>query len=323
MIGDGATFELTEFLESLPVAFFAILILCPAMTCIPSLVDSLLQKNVPVQRRASGVQLILCWNIYSIATLLLATLAFGTAEWKGERGWHWSYYLCDMPMAFFSIPLFVAAAFIIAQSLVDPDPRKRFSNPLLTLASVYNFLISVRYAIASACCGFGESLTAIVPGSVAVCYGLYACTLIKHRNYSLRRILLRPLWLLQWLIIATSLELLKIPFAIEYYKNLPAEVPEGCFVVTAASKGHPKIVGSFYDVERGKTINRQLNDFWNFETNLKNHFPAFHRQLRKIYNRIGPRVAGLIRFRWQADIVYLLLKPAQLICRWLTRGPSR
>ena len=37
---------------------------------------------------------------------------------------------------------------------------------------------------------------------------------------------------------------------------------------------------------------------------------------KRIYNWIGPIVARLIVFRWQADLVYLLLKPAEWIIRF-------
>ena len=33
--------------------------------------------------------------------------------------------------------------------------------------------------------------------------------------------------------------------------------------------------------------------------------------MRSIYNRLGPVLARLIVFRWQADLVYLLLTPAE------------
>ncbi len=44
---------------------------------------------------------------------------------------------------------------------------------------------------------------------------------------------------------------------------------------------------------------------------LQAHHRATHQAVRSIYNRIGPVLAGLIVFRWQADLVYLLLTPAE------------
>ena len=99
------------------------------------------------------------------------------------------------------------------------------------------------------------------------------------------------------------------------YEDLPDEMPDHCFVVTAATKGHRNVVHTWFDADDDRLLNQQLLTFWKFEHLLKLQTPKFHWLIRRIYNRIGPVVARLIVFRWQADLVYLLLKPAEWIVR--------
>ena len=110
------------------------------------------------------------------------------------------------------------------------------------------------------------------------------------------------------------------------YSALPDAPPNSCFVVTAASHGHPWFVGS--RCVRGadgclRNINDQLLVFWALESIWQKQAPAFHAILRRIYNVWGYRAAGLIRNRWLADLVYLLLKPAEwLAVAWLKLAGS-
>ena len=83
-----------------------------------------------------------------------------------------------------------------------------------------------------------------------------------------------------------------------------------------ATKGHQNVVHTWFDAEGERLLNQQLLTFWKFEHLLKQQTPKFHGAIRRIYNQIGPVVAKLIVFRWQADLVYLLLKPAEWIIRF-------
>ena len=109
--------------------------------------------------------------------------------------------------------------------------------------------------------------------------------------------------------------LIKYPLAIQIYDALPDDPPEDCFVVTAATRGHRNVVGSWYDEEQRRLLNQQLLTFWRFESRLKTSLPNIHRMIRAVYNRIGPVFVRMIVFRWQADLVYLLLKPAEIVAR--------
>ncbi|MEM7020614.1 MAG: DUF6688 family protein, partial [Pseudomonadota bacterium] len=108
---------------------------------------------------------------------------------------------------------------------------------------------------------------------------------------------------------------LKYIFAVQIYESLPAKIPQGygdCFIVSAAAKGHKRIVGSRVDSVLGQPVNQQLRIFRAFEIMLMVCFPGCHQALRRFYNKVGPRLAKRIRHPWQADLVYLLLKPFEL-----------
>lgn len=104
------------------------------------------------------------------------------------------------------------------------------------------------------------------------------------------------------------------------YSRLPLENPSTCYVATAASQGHPMLVRAWFSnhLDRGSGIpvNRQLQVLKAFEVALWTLFPRAHRQLRRIYNYIGPVLARRIDRPWKADIAFLTLKPVE----WLAAG---
>jgi hypothetical protein len=102
------------------------------------------------------------------------------------------------------------------------------------------------------------------------------------------------------------------------YLSLPDHPPPGCFVVTAASRGHQSFVGPFVTVtHRGqrRLVSQQLATLWQFETLWRSSAPLSHAMFRRIYNRIGPVIARWIVPRWLADVVYIALKPLEFAAR--------
>jgi len=100
---------------------------------------------------------------------------------------------------------------------------------------------------------------------------------------------------------------------IEYFA-LPTTPPRSdCYVVTAAARGHQRIVGSWIetDQEYPRLRNRQLGRLWRFERWLAATWPRTHRITRKIYDRIGPVMAATLVNAWLADLAYLSLKPIE------------
>jgi predicted membrane protein len=121
--------------------------------------------------------------------------------------------------------------------------------------------------------------------------------------------------------------LVSIPFwicALFLSKKIYASLPEnsGCFVVTAAMRGHEVWVGPFTTCpDRGALFkaNRQLLIFWQFEALWETRMPRSHRLFRQMYNRLGPRLARLVISPWIADAFYLALKPAEWAARLYVR----
>jgi hypothetical protein len=96
----------------------------------------------------------------------------------------------------------------------------------------------------------------------------------------------------------------------------PVEViPEGChYLCTVAAEGHawlvkPERLGR----RRGVTIvvNRQLALANAFEDLLHDRWPRFGRFARRVYDRVGLPVSRYLRRPILADLVYLLMKPAE------------
>ncbi len=103
------------------------------------------------------------------------------------------------------------------------------------------------------------------------------------------------------------------------YENLPDTPINPCFIVTAAARGHSAVVGPIIEIAPARFANLQLVRFWTFESHWRRTHPASHAVARRIYGRIGPWVAARIRTRWQADLVYLALKPLELAIRVTSR----
>jgi hypothetical protein len=108
----------------------------------------------------------------------------------------------------------------------------------------------------------------------------------------------------------------------QLYDALPPR-SGGCFVATAAAKGHPCFVGSHIATNSaGKAvpITQQLVALKTFENLVEARRPRAHRALRFFYNRIGPPLAACIVHPLLADFAYLLLKPAEWFARVFLSG---
>lgn len=99
--------------------------------------------------------------------------------------------------------------------------------------------------------------------------------------------------------------------AIEHYEALPPP-PEGdCYVATAASRGHARLVGARNLPVRGgvRRVTEQLLTLKAGELALKAAAPRLHRALRRVYDRVGPPIARRITTPWRADLAHLTLVP--------------
>lgn len=102
--------------------------------------------------------------------------------------------------------------------------------------------------------------------------------------------------------------------------NLSTEVaPQNVFLdehylCTVAAGGHRAVVKPIRMGRRHGNpvvVNRQLMVANAFEQVLEERVPRTHRLIRGLYDRYGFPVAKLIRSRWGADLVWVLMKPAE------------
>lgn len=96
----------------------------------------------------------------------------------------------------------------------------------------------------------------------------------------------------------------------------PPIVEEGHYLCTVSLRGHKKIVKpTRMGIRRGKRIvvNRQLCIANAFEDLIKEKTPRFHHFIRYIYDKYGYPLSKHINTAWQADIIYILMKPLEWI----------
>jgi len=106
------------------------------------------------------------------------------------------------------------------------------------------------------------------------------------------------------------------------YSKLPATMPSGgCFISSAAAWGHPVLVRTFPN-QGDRKVNRQMQDVKILEFSLQVIAPKTHRILRRIYNRIGPKLASVFRRSpYLADLAFVAFLPFQFagkIATWLS-----
>lgn len=104
-----------------------------------------------------------------------------------------------------------------------------------------------------------------------------------------------------------TLSLKEAPQNIEYDEH---------YLCTVASGGHKKIVKPVRKgIRHGHEVivNRQLCIANAFEQILEEKTPRFHKLVRGIYDRYGFPVARLIKSKWIADIIYIVMKPLEWI----------
>jgi hypothetical protein len=94
----------------------------------------------------------------------------------------------------------------------------------------------------------------------------------------------------------------------------PPLEPEGHYLCTVAANGHRKIVKPLrMGQRRGQKIvvNRQLCIANAFEQIIEEKTPKFHSFIRNTYDKYGLPIAKLIKTKFAADVVYILMKPLE------------
>ncbi|VTT12628.1 membrane protein [Streptococcus suis] len=86
------------------------------------------------------------------------------------------------------------------------------------------------------------------------------------------------------------------------------------YLCTVGAAGHRKLVKPIRMGERHGhrvVVNRQLQIANAFEQILEERCPRLHGLIRSIYDRYGYPISKHIRKAWQADLIYLIMKPAE------------
>jgi hypothetical protein len=135
-----------------------------------------------------------------------------------------------------------------------------------------------------------------------------------YRNFETRFTVLRAFGSAAWIttfVAAWRFDILKMT---ELYAALPTQPP--CYIVTAAAKGHSRIVGSKpVHLKNGQVmqVNSQLQHFKIVEIAMIAISPKLHCFVRKIYDVIGRELAVHIQNPLLADVAFLLLLPIEWV----------
>lgn len=234
-------------------------------------------------------------------------------EWKGACRFGWLDCFIVGKLALSPLVLWATVALYTIEVL-----RMDVSKSRLTAAAIF-----IGAIVAWVCFVFGltcldheaaTSIPMLVPFYIAVWYTIRTAFLMRAGHFDFLTYLVAavgtvPFWLGSWL------------WSQKTFQSLPDTKPDGCFVVTAAGRGHRKFVGPFYEIGRRgeqRQANCQLITLWEFENLWREKSPRSHRCFRSFYNRVGPRVAARIRSPWLADAAYIALKPVELAARCIT-----
>jgi hypothetical protein len=234
-------------------------------------------------------------------------------DWKGacKHGWLDCFHIGKLALS--PLVIWASAAFYVVQILrPESPPRKWVHLGLLIGTMTSSICLIVGVVIHDLTDDW--SIWLLVPLYVSVWY--YYLSFRSFQNSELRPF--------AYLITFTSSLLFWIAAAIwskKYYHSLP-DTPPSCFVVTAAQSGHEFIVGPFLNIERRgelRFVNSQLVTFWQFERLWSLSCPRIHGSFRRFYNWIGPQIAARVNSLIVADLVYLMLKPLELIAAVVVR----
>lgn len=254
--------------------------------------------------------------ILSLAGIVLPLFVFLASslmepEWKGGciHGWLDCFITGKLALT----PLVVLAT--AALYALEIRRVKNRNAPWIVVGIFLGAIVSsICFVFGVVCIGFkGDPFFVswlLVPFYIAIWYSVRLVELIKAGRLDLRTFLISmassfPFWLVSWL------------SSRNIYTSLPTQEP-GCFIVTAAGRGHMRFVGRHIRVERnGRSllVNQQLITFWRFENLWQNFAPRSHRIFRYGYNRIGPVIAARIKSPWLADCVFLAIKPLELFAK--------
>ena len=248
------------------------------------------------------VAMVLSFLVVVLPLFFFFLSSFRVPEWKGACLHGWLDCFIVGKLALTPFVLVATAALYNKDVLRVKTSTARWTTVGIFLGAIVSMVCLVFGLV---CIGFDGWM--LVPLYVAVWYFLRAVQLIRATGFGFWTYFVAmlgtvPFWILSWL------------WSARVFETLPNQAPKGCFVVTAAGRGHKSFVGPFFEIERGGhrlQANQQLITLWQFENLWQKKLPRSHRAFRNGYNWLGPRVASRIRSPWLADVTFIALKPAE------------
>ncbi len=225
-------------------------------------------------------------------------------EWVGEAKHGWIDCFPVGKLALTPLVLWANWSLYRFQVFEPPNPPPKYIVQGLLLGAIVSVVCFVMGVISTE--------TALYPGLVLPLYVMvwYSVAAV----FAIQSARLKSWEYLVPLGISVPFWIGSVFLSVSSYHSLPKTAPE-CFVVTAASRGHRRLVGPFFPMFRNgglREANQQLFRFWRFEAIWQSCFPRMHALFRRVYNRMGPILARRIRSPWAADFIYLALKPLEL-----------
>jgi len=238
---------------------------------------------------------------------------FGTPEWKGGCAYGWLDCFYSGKLALAPLVLWATAALYAVEVLQVSKRTKKwivlgiFSGAIISVVCLVFALVCLHAHLPTGPTSFSMA----GPLYVAIWYTWRATRLGHESGWGVKAFLGTLLGTIPFWISS-------ILWSKSIYASLPDSPPTGCFIVTAAGRGHKKLVGPFRNIQRhGPLIqaNDQLITFWAFENLWQNYAPHSHACFRRFYNRWGPVVARQIRSPLVADVIYVALKPVEFAAK--------
>ena len=282
-----------------------IVVVLTTITPLPAILSFRVAWGPNAERNAqSNLALLVFPTTVCPLLLLLLYSSVTQPEWK-QFGSDHIRYLAKGSAALTYFPPFAAANFLVARTILDRNYAKATLLPELSLLTC--ILICLYFGL--------KEITgaSVFPLSCCISYSYGLVLFVKLHG--------TPQWLFRhfaFIIVWILTSIVTVFASIARTKQMVADLPDespGCFVVSAAAHGHRFVVRSEVDALTGQTVNNQLKVFRAFETSLAKSVPRVHQLARRMYNRLGPWIARKMIFRWQADLMYILLKPFEWAIR--------
>jgi hypothetical protein len=257
----------------------------------------------------------------------LLSVVFFAAEWKGGQPFGWVGVINDAEPAVTAWPLWFAGQIGLLLGFAYPRWRCRSMMHMVLLVTLtaicawyagWSFVLEL-YSDTSMSTFLRRlkhaSMLAAIPGLPCIGYLLWIVHVYRRRQYDRTPWLFCIGWLLAVLISIVS----RILIAMQYYRSLPDEAPPDCFVATAASRGHRRVVGPRRPASDGRPETRQLHTLRRFEQDLRATCPHLHARLRDGYNVLGPWLAAGVNTPLRADVMHIALLPLAVLARLLNQ----